>query len=181
MPVSINADAKVLVIAPPDLVEKAKAAGAHIVGGAELIPDIISGKLKFNRCISTPQMMPVLTKVARFLGPLGLMPTIKNGIFGQTFFNYLSVPSEGTLTNDIDQSIKSALSNVPFKIDRRAGIMHIRVGTLDAFDSSKLEQNVHSVFDAIAPFGKTMKKGKFVESAHLCVPAEPSIRLESPI
>jgi large subunit ribosomal protein L1 len=80
LPVSINTDAKVLVIAPPDQVEKALQSGAHIAGGAELIPDIISGKIKFNRCISTPQMMPILTKVARFLGPLGLMPTIKSGI-----------------------------------------------------------------------------------------------------
>lgn len=80
LPVSINTDAKVLVIAPPDQIERALQSGAHIAGGAELIPDIISGKIKFNRCISTPQMMPILTKVARFLGPLGLMPTIKSGI-----------------------------------------------------------------------------------------------------
>lgn len=80
LPTSTNKDVKVLVIAPPDMIEQAKAAGAHTVGGAELIQDIITGKIKFNRCIATPQMMPVLTKIARYLGPLGLMPTIKNGM-----------------------------------------------------------------------------------------------------
>lgn len=80
LPVSTYTDARILVLAPPDQIETATAAGAHIVGGAELVQDMITGRLKFNRCIATPQMMPVLTKVARFLGPLGLMPTIKNGI-----------------------------------------------------------------------------------------------------
>jgi len=84
LPTSINEDTKVLVIAPPDQAEQARRAGAHIAGGSELVPEIISGKLKFNRCIATPQMMPVLTKLARFLGPLGLMPTIKNGTTYQT-------------------------------------------------------------------------------------------------
>jgi len=58
--------------------------------------------------------------------------------------------------------------------------MHIRVGVLSAFDKEKLRKNVESVFEAVAPFGKSMKKGKFIESAHICVPAEPSIRLEAP-
>lgn len=75
------------MLAPPDLVESAKKAGAHIAGGSELVSDIITGKLKFNRCIATPQMMPVLTKLARYLGPLGLMPTTKNGLsFGVLYF-----------------------------------------------------------------------------------------------
>lgn len=161
---SINTDAKVLVIAPPDQVEKALQSGAHIAGGAELIPDIISGKLKFNRCISTPQMMPILTKVARFLGPLGLMPTVKNG----------------TLTNDIETAIKASVNNTPFKIDRRAGIMHVRVGLLNSFNPDQVGQNIKSVFDTIVPYGKTMKKGKFIESAHLVVPSEKSIRIEPP-
>lgn len=80
LPVAMNSDAKVLVLAPPDMVEEAKQAGASIVGGSELVSDIISGKLNFNRCIATPDMMPILTKIARYLGPLGLMPTLKNGI-----------------------------------------------------------------------------------------------------
>src|SRR5690606_29176663 len=114
LPVSINSDARVLVLAPPDMIDQAMKCGAHIAGGAELVQDIITGKLKFNRCIATPQMMPVLTKIARYLGPLGLMPTVKSG----------------TLTNDIAAAVKSALNNVPFKIDRRAGLTHIRVGIL---------------------------------------------------
>lgn len=165
LPESTSSDIRVLVIAPPDLVETALKSGAHIAGGAELIQDIIAGKLKFNRCISTPAMMPVLTKAARYLGPLGLMPTIKNG----------------TLTTDISAAIRMAVSNVPFKIDRKAGVMHVKVGKLASFNQEMLQRNVEKVFEVISPFGASLKRGKFIESAHLCVPAEKALRFSPPL
>lgn len=70
------------------------------------------------------------------------------------------------------------MNNVPYKIDRTAGIMHVRVGLLAKFQPDQLQQNVETVLQTIEPFGKSMKKGKFITSAHLCVPAEPSILLE---
>lgn len=72
------------------------------------------------------------------------------------------------------------MSNTPFKIDRRAGIMHVRVGLLNSFSPDQVGQNIKSVFDTVAPYGKTMKKGKFIESAHLVVPSEKAIRIEPP-
>ena len=66
-----------------ELEEKAKAVGATYVGGSELIPQIIEGKLNFNRCIATIDMIPTITKIARYLGPKGLMPTAKMGNFMQ--------------------------------------------------------------------------------------------------
>jgi ribosomal protein L1 len=72
------------------------------------------------------------------------------------------------------------VSNTPFKIDRRAGIMHVRVGLLNSFNPDQLDQNIRSVFDTVSPYGKTLKKGKFIESAHLVVPSEKSIRIEPP-
>ena len=75
----IKESLKTCVFAPPELKDKAMKAGATFVGGSELIEEIISGKIKFNRCIATPDMMPVVAKLARFLGPQGLVPTIKSG------------------------------------------------------------------------------------------------------
>lgn len=164
------------------MIEQAKAAGAHVAGGAELIQDVITGKIKFNRCIATPQMMPVLTKVARYLGPLGLMPTIKNGNPLYIVF-ILLILCLGTLTNDLEQAIKASLNNEPFKIASKqngSGIMHLRVGYLDSFNPESLQKNIETVFATMAPFAKTAKKGRFIETAHLCVPAEPSIALEPP-
>lgn len=68
---------------------KAKAAGALIAGGSDLIPQIIEGKLEFNRCVATKGMIPVITKIARYLGPKGLMPTIKTGISISIIFLFI--------------------------------------------------------------------------------------------
>jgi large subunit ribosomal protein L1 len=80
LPKSIKQEATILVFATGKKAEEAKAAGAHFVGGEELIEKVQAGELKFDKCIATPQMFPSVTKIARILGPKGLMPTVKKGI-----------------------------------------------------------------------------------------------------
>jgi large subunit ribosomal protein L1 len=79
LPKSIKQEATILVFATGKKAEEAKAAGAHFVGGEELIEKVQAGELKFDKCIATPQMFPQVTKIARILGPKGLMPTVKKG------------------------------------------------------------------------------------------------------
>jgi large subunit ribosomal protein L1 len=81
LPKSIKQEATILVFATGKKAEEAKAAGAHFVGGEEMIEKVQSGELKFDKCIATPQMFPSVTKIARILGPKGLMPTVKKGIY----------------------------------------------------------------------------------------------------
>lgn len=79
LPRSIRQEAIVLVFATGEQAEEARAAGAHFVGGQELINKVQNGEIKFDKCISTPAMFPAVTKIARILGPKGLMPTVKKG------------------------------------------------------------------------------------------------------
>ena len=79
LPKSIKQEATILVFATGKKADEAKAAGAHFVGGEELIEKVQAGELKFDKCIATPQMFPSVTKIDRILGPKGLMPTVKKG------------------------------------------------------------------------------------------------------
>lgn len=84
----------------------------------------------------------------------------------------------GTLTKNIGHAVKAAINNVPFKIDKKAGLMHLKVGLISKFSQAELEQNINAVFKNISPFGKNTKK--FVESAHLCVSSEQAVKMEPP-
>lgn len=79
LPRSIKQEATILVFATGKHADEARAAGAHYVGGQELIEQVQNGEIKFDKCISTPAMFPAVTKIARVLGPKGLMPTVKKG------------------------------------------------------------------------------------------------------
>lgn len=102
-------DEAVLVFCPPSQTEAAMKTGAKYAGGAELMGDIVDGKLKFTRCLATPEMIPTVTKLARILGPMGMMPNVKHG----------------TLTTDIPGAISKCLSNVPYHICKMTGVMNI--------------------------------------------------------
>lgn len=79
LPISMNSGAILLVFTSPDRQDLARRAGAHIVGGEELVGPMLEGKLDFNRCIATTDMLSVVMKLARYLGPKGLMPNAKTG------------------------------------------------------------------------------------------------------
>ncbi|XP_042447459.1 50S ribosomal protein L1-like isoform X1 [Zingiber officinale] len=145
---------RVAVFAEGPSVEEARAAGADIVGGNELIEEIKNGggKLNFDKCIATPMFMPRLSKIARILGPRGLMPN----------------PKLGSVTSDVSGAVKAAKSGrIDFKIDKTA-IVHVGLGKVN-FSEESLRENigafVHSLLVA-KPVGlkKTSKYAGYVKN-----------------
>ncbi|CAN6201386.1 unnamed protein product [Urochloa humidicola] len=125
---------RVAVFAEGPAADEAKAAGADVVGGDELIEDIRKGggKLSFDKCIATPMFMPRLSKVARILGPRGLMPN----------------PKLGSVTNDVSGAVKAAKSGrVDFKIDKTA-IVHVGLGKVN-FSEESLRENIGAFVHAL--------------------------------
>lgn len=125
---------RVAVFAEGPAADEARAAGADVVGGDELIEEIRTGggKLSFDKCIATPMYMPRLSKVARILGPRGLMPN----------------PKLGSVTNDVSGAVKAAKSGrVDFKIDKTA-IVHVGLGKIN-FSDENLRENIGAFVHAL--------------------------------
>ncbi|CEG75508.1 hypothetical protein CU097_003208 [Rhizopus azygosporus] len=136
LPKSIKQEPTVLVFATGKKAEEAKAAGAQIVGGEELIEQIKAGELKFDKCIATPQMFPAVTKIAKILGPKNLMPTVK----------------KGTVTDDVANVVRMSKSLFDFKADKH-GVLHTGIGKVH-FQSNDLEANLKAILEELRTFGK---------------------------
>lgn len=143
---------RVAVFAEGPAAEEARAAGADIVGGDELIEEIkTGGKLKFDKCIATPMFMPRLSKIARILGPRGLMPN----------------PKLGSVTSDVSGAVKDAkCGRIDFKIDKTA-IVHVGLGKVN-FSEESLRENIGAFVNALLvakPVGlkKTSKYAGYVK------------------
>ncbi|MCX5710296.1 MAG: 50S ribosomal protein L1 [Candidatus Omnitrophica bacterium] len=140
--------------------KEAKAAGADIVGGLELIEKVGAGFLDFDCAISTPEMMKDLSKLGKVLGPRGLMPS----------------PKTGTVTNDIAKAIEDVKKGkVEFRVDKQGGI-HLAVGKL-SFDEGKIFENASRVIEAINESKPASVKGKFVRSISITASMSPGVRL----
>jgi large subunit ribosomal protein L1 len=116
-PELLNSRPSILVFASADQSKLASEAGANIVGGEELVPALIEGTLPtFNRCLATTSMLPTVMKVARILGPKGLMPNVKTG----------------TLVDgkEIGEAVRNCLQTVPFKIEKHAGLLNMPLGSV---------------------------------------------------
>ncbi|KAF9965657.1 hypothetical protein BGZ70_004388 [Mortierella alpina] len=125
----IKQDSIILVFAEGKLAEEARASGAQIVGGAELVKEVEEGKHKFDKCISTPGMYPSVTKLARILGPKGLMPTTK----------------KGTVTEDIVGVIKAQTAAFDVRGDKN-GVVHTIIGKVN-WDQQDIEGNYQIIMD----------------------------------
>tara|TARA_B100001029_G_scaffold73481_1_gene60014 strand:- start:208 stop:897 length:690 start_codon:yes stop_codon:yes gene_type:complete len=137
---------KVAVVANEDKHADAKINGADLVGTDDLIENISKSKIDFDILIATPDMMPKLGKVAKILGPKGLMPN----------------PKLGTVTNEISQSVKDAKSGqVKFKNDK-SGIVHAGVGKID-FSEEDLLENIKTIYSSILKSKPDSVKGSFVK------------------
>ncbi len=137
---------KVAVVANEDKQGDAKSSGADLVGSEDLIENISKSKIDFDILIATPDMMPKLGKVAKILGPKGLMPN----------------PKLGTVTNEISQSVKDAKSGqVKFKNDK-SGIVHAGVGKID-FSEEDLLENIKTFYSSIVKSKPDAVKGSFVK------------------
>ena len=124
---------RVAVFARGPKAEEAQAAGADIVGAEDLMETVQSGKIEFDRCIATPDMMPIVGRLGKVLGPRNLMPN----------------PKVGTVTMDVAQAVANAKGGeVQFKVEK-AGVIHAGVGKA-SFDEAALVENVKAFVDAVA-------------------------------
>lgn len=116
-PELLNCRPSILVFATPEESVSALRCGANVVGGEDLVPQLIEGTLPaFNRCLATTSMLGTVMKVARVLGPKGLMPSLKTGTL--------------VAGKDLPGAIKTCLQSVPFKIEKNAGLLNMSIGSV---------------------------------------------------
>jgi large subunit ribosomal protein L1 len=139
---------RVAVFAKGDKAEEAKAAGADVVGAEDLAQSVQDGKIDFDRCIATPDMMPVVGRLGRVLGPRGLMPN----------------PKLGTVTPNVKEAVEAAKGGqVQFRVEK-AGIIHGGVGKA-SFDEAKLTDNIRAFVDAVNKAKPSGAKGTYLKKA----------------
>ncbi|KAJ1657616.1 hypothetical protein IWQ61_003010 [Dispira simplex] len=156
LPRSVHDEAKVLVFAEGQLATEAKKAGAAVVGGAEMLPLIVEGKIEFDKCLSTVDMLPTVAKIARFLGPKGLMPT-KN---------------KGTVTNDIANAVKFSRATFDYRMDKNGIVRCVIARTGFSFD--EIKENIHIVMSDIRTHAPKTRKA-FIGTTYLSTPRGPGI------
>ena len=146
LPKGTGKNIKVAVLAKGDKQVEAKEAGADIIGELELIEEISSGKINFDLLIATPDMMPSIGKVAKILGPKGLMPN----------------PKLGTVTQDLKTAVQNAKSGqVQYKNDK-AGIVHAGIGKIN-FNDDDLLENLKTFYISISKSKPDTVKGSFIK------------------
>ena len=146
------------VLAIADRVEEAKAAGADFVGGPEMVEKIQGGWFGFEAVVATPNMMPVIGRVARLLGPKGLMPN----------------PKTGTVNPDIAKAIKDIKAGkVEYRVDKEAN-MHVSIARV-SFENKKIEENLQALVDAIVKARPASVKGTYIKNAVIHTTMGPAI------
>jgi large subunit ribosomal protein L1 len=152
---------RVAVFARGAKADEAKAAGADIVGAEDLMETIQGGKIEFDRCIATPDLMPLVGRLGKILGPRNLMPN----------------PKIGTVTMDVGEAVRAAKGGqVTFKVEK-AGIIHAGVGKV-SFDEAKIAENVRAFIDAIQKARPTGAKGTYVKRIALSSTMGPGVSID---
>lgn len=161
MPNGLGKNVRVAVFAKGDKAEAAKAAGAEIVGAEDLADRIQKGEMDFDRCIATPDMMALVGRVGKVLGPRGLMPN----------------PKLGTVTPDVAKAVKEAKSgSVEFKVEK-AGIVHAGVGKA-SFTEEALAANIKALVQAVAKAKPAGAKGTYIKKISVSSTMGPGIKLD---
>ena len=152
---------RVLVFCKDNNLEVAKNAGADYAGGADLVQKIQEGWLDFDAVVATPDMMPVISKVARVLGPRGMMPS----------------PKAGTVTVNVAQTVKELKAGkISYRVDKGANV-HAPVGKL-SFSVDQLVENTKSVIDSVVKNKPQSSKGTYIKSLTLTATMAPGIKLD---
>ncbi|MBE7075582.1 MAG: 50S ribosomal protein L1 [Clostridiales bacterium] len=151
---------KVLVIARGDKADEALKAGADYVGAEEIVAKINGGWLDFDVCITTPDMMGVVGRIAKILGPKGLMPN----------------PKSGTVTPDVTKAIKDVKAGkVEYRLDKTNNV-HVIIGK-KSFGKEKLAENFTCVMDAIVKAKPAAAKGQYIKSVTLASTMGPGVKV----
>jgi large subunit ribosomal protein L1 len=152
---------RVAVFARGAKAEEAKAAGADVVGAEDLAEAVQGGEINFDRCIATPDLMPVVGRLGRILGPRGLMPN----------------PKLGTVTPNVGQAVRAAKAGqVQFRVEK-AGIVHGGVGKA-SFDQALLLENIKAFVDAVSRAKPTGAKGTYMKRVAISSTMGPGVHVE---
>ena len=161
LPKGSGRTAKVAVFARDAKAEEAKAAGADIVGAEDLVEQVSKGNIDFDRCIATPDMMGLVGRLGKVLGPRGLMPN----------------PRVGTVTMDLEAAVKGAKGGaVEFRVEK-SGIIHAGVGKA-SFSEADLVANISAFVDAVAKAKPTGAKGTYVKKISISSTMGPGVKID---
>jgi large subunit ribosomal protein L1 len=153
---------RVAVFARGDKAEEARKAGADVVGAEDLVETVQKGTIDFDRCIATPDMMPLVGRLGKVLGPRGLMPN----------------PKVGTVTNDVAAAIKDAKGGaVEFRVEK-AGIIQAGVGKA-SFAEPQLVENIRAFTDAVQKARPAGAKGTFIQRVAISSTMGPGVRVDT--
>ena len=162
LPNGIGIDVRVAVFARGDLAKQAEDAGADLVGSEELVDEVASGKIDFDRCISTPEMMPLVGKLGKVLGPRGMMPN----------------PRTGTVTNDILEAVKSSKSGaVEFRAEK-SGVVHAGIGKA-SFSEDAIYENIIEFVSAVRKEKPSGAKGTYIKKISLSSTMGPGVIIDT--
>src|SRR5919112_1330564 len=152
---------RVAVFARGAKADEARAAGADVVGAEDLFETVNGGTIDFDRCIATPDMMPLVGRLGKVLGPRGLMPN----------------PKVGTVTMDVRGAVEAAKGGaVEFRVEK-AGIVHAGVGKA-SFDEGKLVENIRAFADAVQRAKPTGAKGTYVQKVAISSTMGPGVKVD---
>ncbi|MCX8997901.1 50S ribosomal protein L1 [Rhizobiaceae bacterium BDR2-2] len=161
LPNGTGRDVRVAVFARGAKADEAKAAGADIVGAEDLLEIVQGGKIDFDRCIATPDLMPLVGRLGKVLGPRGLMPN----------------PKVGTVTMDVTAAVKASKGGaVEFRVEK-AGIIHAGVGKA-SFDAKALEENIRAFADAVVKAKPAGAKGNYVKRVAISSTQGPGVKID---
>jgi large subunit ribosomal protein L1 len=161
LPNGTGKSVRVAVFAKDAKAEEAKAAGADIVGAEDLVEIVQSGKIDFDRCIATPDMMPLVGRLGKVLGPRGMMPN----------------PKVGTVTTDVAGAVSDAKGGaVQFRVEK-AGIIHAGVGKA-SFEAGAIEENIRALTDAVMKAKPAGAKGTYLQRVAVSSTMGPGIKVD---
>ncbi len=162
LPAGTGKKVRVAVVAKDTKADEAKNAGADLVGSDDLIADIQSGKIDFDVLIATPNMMGMVGKVGRILGPKGIMPN----------------PKTGTVTMDVAKAVENFKGGqVNFRVDKQANI-HAGIGKI-SFTNEQIKDNFETFIRAVNKHKPASSKGKYIKNAAISLTMSPSITLDN--
>ncbi|MBQ6736088.1 MAG: 50S ribosomal protein L1 [Alphaproteobacteria bacterium] len=145
-----------------DKAEEAKKAGADVIGGEDLIERVAAGQIDFDRVIATPDMMPKMSKVARVLGPKGLMPN----------------PKLGTVTNDVAAAVKTAKAGqIEYRAEKN-GIIHAGIGKM-SFSTEKLVENANALVEQLKKVKPASSKGQYILGIAVATTQGPGLHIDA--